>query len=307
VANRADSSMIIFSNVGADNQSHQKVQSIFDGGMHFFAEPAAISFADNGNFGSIHESNEETQGPVSQGGTPSDFMGPTMWTSNLNVFNAAHSGHLDMMHNTPNGMGIAWEKDNVYWVFDGYHSSITRYDFGPDHGAGGTWHDDGVISRYAEGQVKRVANVVSHLEFDSSSNLLYIADTGNQRIATFLTTSGSRGADMSWDEVYDCFQHPGQAVTCSDYHHMNDATLQTLVDGASHGISQPSGLALHNDHLYVTDYTTGNIYAFNKTGMLMDWLNLGRPNTLGGIEFDAQGNLFVVDTGANEVIRISPR
>ena len=78
-------------------------------------------------------------------------------------------------------MGIAWEKDNVYWVFDGYHSSITRYDFNEDHGPGGTVHDDGTVSRYVEGKVKRVANVVSHMEMDRESNLLYVADTGNNR------------------------------------------------------------------------------------------------------------------------------
>ncbi len=306
VANRADSSMIVFSNVGLADQSSQKIQSIFDGGLHFLAQPSAISFAANGNFGSIHETDEETQGPLSQGGTPFDFMGPTLWTSDLNIFNAGHSGHLDMMHNSPNGMGIAWEKDNIYWVFDGFHSSITRYDFRLDHGPGGTWHDDGVVSRYVEGQVKRTPDVVSHLEFDKNNNLLYIADTGNQRIATLKTDSGTRGDDMQSEEIYDCFEHPGQEITCADYHHMDNAVLTTFVDGSSFGIAQPSGLALHDSMVYVTDYRTGTIYAFTQEGELLDWLNLERPNSLGGIEFDSTGNLYVVDSKANEVIRISP-
>jgi sugar lactone lactonase YvrE len=87
---------------------------------------------------------------------------------------------------------------------------------------------------------------------------------------------------------------------------MDGATLQTLVHGPDHGISQPSGLALHGDFVYVSDFATGTISAFNKDGLLMDWLETGRPQSLGGIEFDAEGNLYIADTGANEILRISP-
>jgi hypothetical protein len=192
VVNRADDSIVIFSNMGRDGETTSiKKRDIFDGGSHFLAEPAAIAFGANGNFSTIHETDKETQGPVSQGGSPFDFMGPTMWSSDLNIFNGGHRGHLDMMHNSPLGMGIAWEKDNVYWVFDGYHSSITRYDFVEDHGPGGTIHDDGIVSRHVQGNVKRVADIVSHLEVDQSSNLLYIADTGNNRVATLDSVLGS--------------------------------------------------------------------------------------------------------------------
>jgi len=306
VVNRGDTSMVILSDVGTPSQRSVKKQALSGGGLHFMAEPSALAFADGGNFGTIHETDKLTQGPVSQGGTPRDFMGPTLWSSDLNVFNAGHAGHLDMMHNSPLGMGIAWERDNVYWIFDGYHSSITRYDFGHDHGPGGTYHDDGVISRYVEGQVKRTPDVVSHLEFDPATRLLYIADTGNHRVATLAIGSGTRGQDLPSREVYDCFQHPGRGVTCADYHSMDGATLQTLVNGPDHGISQPSGLALHGDFVYVSDFATGTISAFNKDGLLMDWLETGRPQSLGGIEFDSQGNLYIADTGANEILRISP-
>ena len=306
VVNRGDTSMSIFFDAGTPSQSSIKKEAYYAGGQHFMAEPAALAFADNGNFATIHETDDLTQGPVSQGGTPRDFMGPTMWSSDLNIFNAGHAGHLDMMHNSPLGMGIAWERDNIYWVFDGYHSSITRYDFGHDHGPGGAYHDDGIVSRYVEGQVKRTPNVVSHLEFDPASRLLYVADTGNQRVAVLATESGTRGQDLPWGEIYDCFQHPGQAVTCADYHSMDGALFQTLVYGPDYGITQPAGLALHGDFIYVSDFATGTISAFNKDGLIMDWLETGRAQSLGGIEFDAEGNLYIADTGANELLLISP-
>ena len=300
-----DSSMVILGDTGGTHQTSRKVQSIFDNGLHFFAEPSAISFGDDGNFASVHETDKETQGLSSQGGTPSDFMGPTLWTSDLSIYNAGHSSHIDMMHNSPLGMGIAWEKDNVYWIFDGFHSSITRYDFGEGHGAGGTFHDDGVVSRYIEGEVKRSPDVVSHLEFDSASKLLYIADTGNSRIAVLDTRVGTRGDDLP--NFYDCYRHEGADRTCSDYHRIKEASIQTFVDGNEHGISKPSGLALHNEILYVSSYTTGTIYGFSLDGTLVDWLDLKRPRSLGGLEFDSLGNLYVVDTGANEVIKIGLR
>lgn len=303
VINRGDESIVIYSNMGKEGQtsSTKKRASVFEGGNHFLAQPAGIAFGANGNFGTIHETNLETQGPVSQGGTPFDFMGPTMWSSDLNIFNGGHSGHLDMMHNTPLGMGIAWEKDNVYWVFDGHHSSITRYDFVEDHGPGGTIHDDGIVSRYVQGNVKRVANVVSHMEIDHATQLLYIADTGNNRVAILEIDSGTRGAAMPPLENYDCSQ-----FICPDYHFVDGVAFSSLINGPTHNMSQPSGLALHGDHLFVSDHATGRIYGFTKQGELLDWLDTGRANALGGIEFDTDGSLYVVDSVANEILRIQP-
>ena len=35
-------------------------------------------------------------------------MGPTLWDGNLNIYDGGHASHLDMLHNSPNGAGIAW-------------------------------------------------------------------------------------------------------------------------------------------------------------------------------------------------------
>jgi hypothetical protein len=39
----------------------------------------------------------------------------------------------------------------------------------------------------------------------------------------------------------------------------------------------------------------------------MDWLDLQRPQALGGMAFDSNGNLHVVDTIAHEIIKLSPQ
>ena len=173
--------------------------------LHFIARPAAIAFGANGNFTSAQEEDGYTQPD-----TPYDFMGPTMWSSQLNLFNSGHSSHLDMLHNSPNSVGVAWETDNVYWIYDGYHGSLTRYNFNQDHGPGGTDHSDGVVYRYADGQLGYEEGVPSHLVYENG--MLYAADTENNRIVVLNTQTGSLGGNIE-----------------PNY----DGTVQRMVNGAS--------------------------------------------------------------------------
>lgn len=291
VVNRADHSVVVYDSM--DVATPVSTRYWGPAGAHFLAEPSALAFGAPGKFATIHETDDFTQGP---NGTPQDFMGPTLWTSDRNEFDAGHHGHMDMLHNSPNGMGIAWERDNVYWVFDGYHGAITRYDFVNDHGLGGADHSDGIIARYVEGQVRWVENVPSHMEIDQASRWLYIADTGNNRIVRLDIDSGVR-ADQMWPN-YDGV----------DQYRMNDATLEVMVDGATAGLVLPSGLALHDGHIYVTDNATGTIAAFNMQGELVDWLKTGLPaGSLMGITFDANGRIYAVDALANRILEVSPR
>ena len=257
------------------------------------ANPAGLAFnPKTGFFATIHDEDQPTQSS-----TPWDFMGPTLWSSNLTTFDGGHGGHMDMLHNTPNGMGIAWEKDNVYWVFDGTHGSLTRYDFKQHHGAGGSDHSDGEVLRYAQDLVKRVAGVPSHLELDPAKKLLYVADTGNNRVAALDITSGKQGSAISPN--YD-------GVT---QRMMDGAKLTTLVAGKSVGLNKPSGLALYRGVLYVGDNETGRIHAFDpKDGEQLDYLDTGLPaGALRGINFDPQGRLYLVDAKGVRVLRISPQ
>jgi hypothetical protein len=251
---------------------------------------AGLAFGQPGRMATVHEEHDITQ-PT----TPADFMGPTLWPTDLELFDAGHASHLDMLHNSPDAVGIAWETGNVYWVFDGYHESLSRYDFHMDHGPGQEDHSDGEMLRYAEGEVSYVAGVPSQLAFDPASKLLYVADTGNARVAVLDTQTGRRGRP-----VFPNYDGGAQ-------YQVNDADVRTFV---GEGLERPSGLALRDGVLYVGDNATSKLYAFDLEGRLLDWLDLTgqvRDGGLMGIDADAEGRLYVVDGVADAVLRISAR
>jgi len=294
VVNNATDSVTIVFNASTDDRLIQNYWGF--GAQHFCASPSAIAFGQPGTMATIHDTDLPTQGP---NGTPGDFMGPTLHSTDLAIFDAGTASHLDMLHNSPLGGGIAWEAGNIYWVFDGYHSSITRYDFKIDHGPAGTDHSDGVINRYVEGQVKRVPQVPSHLEMDLDTKRLYIADTGNNRIAVLDTTTGSYGSAMSPFQNYD---------GVSDLSFWNSDPVSTLVDGNAVGLQQPSGLVLVNDMVVISDYATGYIWAFDRdTGDLVDSLDTGLgPNTVSGLAHK-NGVFYFTDTQGNRVMQLKAK
>jgi hypothetical protein len=290
VVNRADDSAVIYFDPGTPQQTSQKYSG--SGGEHFMAFPSALAMGDNGFMATIHEEDEQTQGP---NGTPPDFMGPTLWGTDVNEFEGGHASHYDMLHNSPNGMGIAWQSGNIYWIFDGWHSAITVYDFQSDHGAAGADHSDGIVTRYVEGSVLWVENVPSHMEFDEATRTqLYIADTGNNRIAVLDTNTGAMGGNTFPN--YDG----------SLQRRLDGAVITTLVDGGTLGMVAPSGLAVFDGHIYVSDNATSTIYAFTMEGEVVDWLVTGMPaGSLMGLEFDPEGRLYVADGLSNRVLRIA--
>lgn len=301
IVNRGDDSTTIIEDAGFRDQSSKHEAGANH--RHFMANPAALAFSDNGNFATAQEEDERTQGNL----TPPDFMGPTLWTSNLDLFDSGIIGHIDMLHNSPNSVGIAWQQDNEFWVYDGYHEAISHYDFNNDHGPGGSDHSDGEMYRYVQREVTYTEEVPSHLDFGPEMELLYIADTGASRIAVLDTTTGTMGNPIMPN--YD---------SGATQRMMLDADIWTLVEGdalvladgsaAPIDLVQPSGLEVVGDTLYVSDHETSRILAFDLDGVLIDWLDTGLPaGTLMGIEVDDSGEIWVVDALENEVQRISPK
>ncbi len=295
VSSRVNNSVIVFTNPGLPEQTSSWRNG--SGATHFLAQPSSLAMSDNGSFATIHETDDQTQGP---NGTPADFMGPTLWKADISEFEGGHATHYDMLHNSPNGMGIAWQRDSTYWVFDGFHSSITMYDFQADHAAAGSDHSDGIVTRYAEDGVAWVENVPSHMQFDPpGSDSLYIADTGNSRIAVLDTASGTQGAATLPN--YD-----GSVQT-----KMDGAVITTLIDGAQLDppMMTPSGLAIAEGHIFVSDNATSTIYAFTMAGELVDWLvvDILPAGSLAGMTVDATGQLYVADAIGNTVHRISAK
>ena len=291
VINFATESVTVLHNADTDSPRSQNFHEDAGGSAHFLSHPSAFAFGAPYEMASIHETHEHT--PLTADDTPDEFMGPVLHDANLAIFKAGWSCHLDMIHNSPLGMGIAWDHERVYWVFDGYHASIARYDFGEDHDHGGEDHSDGDTRQYVEGAVRRMAGVPSHMVLDHDTGLLYIADTGNARLAVLDTATGTIGGNI--------FPEFDMATV----RRVNGAEIETLPTETI-DLEQPSGIELYEGHLWVTDNATSRIYALTLDGDVVDWLDTGLPaGSLMGITFDALGRLHIVDAVGNQVLRIS--
>lgn len=311
IINRADDSVTVVFDAGTDSQDSTHIIDTY--ALHFMEEPSSISFgaatysgSDSLTFGTCQESRNtyNDQGP------PNDFMGPALWSADLDVFGESNpeaiehntqvfgfyadlGSHLDMLHESPLCMGIAWETENVYWVFDGSDGTIVRYDFASDHDLGYDDHTDGVVSRFIEAEVERVEDVPSHMDIDHATGLLYIADTGNSRITVLDTTTGEEGDRLSASE-------PGV-----DHHEMEGVTYSTFIDGSEFGLGQPSGLTLIDGYLLVTDHANGNLFAFDLEGNLVDWMPTGLEGLM-GVDARSIDDIWVVDAADDKVFRIQP-
>ena len=289
--------MVVVHDADTDSPSSQKFHQGMGGSGHFFPHPSAFAFGLPSELASIHETHQQT--PRTSGDTPDEFMGPVLQDTTIGIFNAGHTSHLDMLHDSPLGMGIAWDHDRVYWVFDGFHSSLTRYDFVEPHsdvpnGLGGEDHSDGDTRRYIlQDSIRREPGVPSHMVVDHDTDLLYVADTGNARIAVLDTTTGTIGQE-----------YPGFDMALQRF--VSGAELWTLADADSVGFELPSGIELHDGYLWVTDNATSRIYALSLDGEVVDWLDTGLPaGSLMGITFDDEGRMYLVDAVGDEVLRIT--
>ena len=313
VVNRANDSATIFTDVGtADQTSDMRVDPY---AFHFMEEVSSIAmggvtFADSDarTFGTCHES----RNTYNDRARPNDFMGPTLWSADHAIFGESNpdaveylsdlwdtyvdlGSHLDMLHESPNCMGIAWETENVYWVYDGFNATIARYDFVEDHHIGFDDHSDGIIGKVADLSVTRLEDVPSHMEIDHDSGMLYAVDTGANRILKLDTQTGDKGDRLPVTE-------PGV-----DHHVLENVEYSVFIDGADvDGMSAPSGLDLVDGHMLITDFETGRIFAFDMDGELVDWVDSGRAEGIMGIEARALDDIWFVDAAAEELVRLQP-
>jgi hypothetical protein len=291
LVSRDDNSTTILFDYGTDDQTSETHSGL--GSSHFAAKVSALAFGKPGAMATAQQEDEITQ-PT----TPHDFMGPTLWPSDSSEYDGGHGSHLDMLHNSPLSSGVAWDEGNAYWIFDGYHGAIAHYDFKEDHGQGGADHRDGIVHRYANEQLKVVNEIVAHIAFDKENQLLYIADTGNNRVAVLETDTGEMGSSITPN--YD-----GSTQKMID-----DAVLTTLIDGDDVGMTQPAGLELVDGVLYVGDSGTSTIHAFTTDGESIDSLNLSEIIPAGammGMTIDDQGRIYVTNSEDDELIRIAPK
>lgn len=298
VVNERDDSVTVFRDAGAPEQVSRHYIDPY--ALHFMDHVAAIAFGAPGTFATAQDSRNtyNDQAP------PDYFMGPTLWSSDMDIFAETNDAavaqvgfdlgsHLDMLHESPESIGIAWQRDNVYWVFDGYDGAIVRYDFHDDHGPGFDDHSDGEIHRWLRGEVARVDRAPAHLAMDPGTQLLYVADPGNNRILVVDTTSGQPGNNLPTQE-------PG-----TEHVRWIDADWWVLVEGSDVGLEAPVGIELVQGALFVTDFETSEIHAFGLDGEHLDWAPTGLPaNSLGGITGKNLNDIWFVDSAGNAVYRL---
>ena len=293
VVNYQDDSALIFENPGAPEMTFERRRD--PAASHFMKQPPALSFGVV-----LPEWNQSFAvcGDDDVGGSSAtDFIGPALFSADLSIFAEQTpdglGSHLDMLHSTSFCRGIEHMADNIYFAFNAQKSAIDRYDFKVDHGPGNDDHSDGEILRYVEGAVKGVDGVPSHLAYDASDGQLYIADTGNARIAKLDTNSGTMGASFDGLEF----------IGLRNY--MDGATIVDVVPAGT--VQQPAGIELHDDLIFVSDIATSRFYAFDKTGKLVRTLDTGfPPGSLVGFTFGPDGKIWFVDHLSSRIFRIDP-
>lgn len=263
---------------------------------HFMAMASALSFGDDGNWGTSQDILDANRAGY-------NFTGPSLWPGDLSIYgvvgnppSAAYNGsHLDMVHQTPYGKGIAHEKDNIYWVFDGYSGTVTRYDFKADHGPGQDYHGDAVVHRFDEIQVNRDPNLPSHMVVDKDNGWLYIVHTMGKEIIRLDVNSGQRNQTLA-----KISNEP-----LADYASYSGATFETIID---QGLVKPVGIALDDEYLLITDNATGEIIFYDRNN---DFAEVGRiqldyqasPDIM-GIEIGPDRNIYFVDYSNKMALRL---
>lgn len=288
---RSGGSTVMFTGTGTPEQKSDYRQ---DGNAwHFMSLPSALSFSHTGDWATT----PNIQDANHAGGT---FAGPTLWSGNLDVYARDHGpdangSHFDMLHASPFSMGIESERDNIYWVFDGYNGNVVKYNFAADHGPGQDDHSDGKVHRYTQVQVKRDADVPSHLVLDKQQKWLYIVDGGNKRILRMDIQSGRKKSELSLINE-----------RLAEYWEMEDVTWEEFLPAAT-GFKRPCGIELNANRLFVSDYETGEIRCFDiNTKQELGKINTGKKGIM-GVTLGPDQKLYYVNALANEVLRIDPQ
>jgi len=295
VVNRLDDSAIIIENPGSPDETSERRRD--PAAAHFMEKPPAIAFgAVSSEWGQTFAvcGDDDNSGNMYLG-----FMGPALFSANLDIFAKQTENdlgsHLDMLHSTSFCRGIAHVDANIYYVFNSDKGSVDKYDFHQDHGPGNDDHSDGEIYRCVPGLVAGADGIPSQLVYDPEDLQLYIADTGNKRVAKLDTTSGTVGVSFSGDE---------------------DIAARKMIDNASivdfvpaGTIEAPSGIELHDGLVFVTDDATSRFYAFDMSGKLVRQLDTGfPPGSLAGFAFGPDDDkIYFVDMISGRVYRIDPK
>ena len=262
---------------------------------HFMSLPSGIAFSDNGNFATSTSVLDANHGG-------NQFTGPTLWSSDPLIYAkdagpGTNGSHLDMLHASPYSMGIASEKDNIFWVYDDYSNDVVRYDFAEDHGPGNSDHDDGELIRYQGMGLSAInQDIVNHLVLDEDKKWLYFVDGGNQRVLRLdITTGTAIPAPSSFLQ---------QEVLAS-YQKMNAFDWEEVVIT---GLIQPAGIDIIDNRLVVTDHSNGDIVFYDVNTIPateIGRIQTNEPGIMGAV-IGPNGKLWYANATLNKVVKIEP-
>ncbi|MBT60766.1 MAG: hypothetical protein CMA63_04345 [Euryarchaeota archaeon] len=307
VANRNTDSITIVSNTGLENQT---TDTRYDSNRnHFLEEVSSIAFgAYHPEFDWQWGSAQETRNTYCGQGQPNNFMGPTLWPSSLNHFavenqnngNGLLGSHIDMNHESPYGVGIAHDYDNVYWYNDGYYGQLVRYDFKADHDTGEDDHSDSVVRRYSDITLTHSLGIPGHMILDKDSGILYIADAGANRVL-WVNTDDTTYTSQNIESGYNAGFEP-----LAEYSSISGIEWGVLATG----LNAPSGIALEGDQLFVSLNGNGKIIAYEldsdgKGAVEADSIQTSAVSIM-GLEIGPNGHLYYVDNARDQVVRIDP-
>ena len=290
-------STVTFYNVGTDSQWTDYRKDSYSG--HFMHTASAIAFSDNGGFANTLDIQDANGNPSGY------FSGCSLWESDTSIYarvnqNGPELGsHWDMLHQSPFSVGIAAETANIYWLFDGFHNTIAKYNFQEphsDHEHGGEDHSDGLVYRYDEVVVERVSGLSSHMVIDQGSDLLYVCDTGNNRIIRMNINSGSINYSLT-----------PYGENIEGYYSMHNAEYETVIDS---GLINPTGIDIYNNYLLVSDYSNGEIIIYNieqqNNFQEIKRIQTNLSNDVMGIKVGPDGSIWYVCTNSNKLYQILP-
>ena len=284
------SSVTIYDAGGAGQSSVYKQDG---NAWHFMSLPTGIAFSQNGNWANspgVYDANHN-------GGDA--FTGPALWSSDMNIYaqpSGGNGSHLDMLHVSPYSQGIAAEKDNVFWVFDGYTNDIVRYDFAEDHGPGNSFHGDAIVRRYSDDAVAKDPNdvIVSHLVLDGNAQWLYVVDHGNGRVIRIDINTGS---DIGGNPNYPINEPLVEYTEYTGY------TQETVVSG----LLKPAGIDVIGNRMIVSEHQSGEIIIYDIStlpAVEIERISTGL-SSVQGVKVGPGGLIWFVDQNSNGVYKIN--
>lgn len=291
--NNTGGSTVIVSNANKNTRTYKYVK---DGNAwHFMAMSSAMAFGDS-NWAT-------SQDIIDANRSGGKYTGPTLWPGDMDVYGVIgnpasaefNGSHLSMVHQSPYGKGIAFEKGNVYWVMDGYEGNIKRYDFGTPHYPGGEDHSGGSVQVYTGFSFTRHTTLPGHIAIDSRKKYLYGCDVMGKKIFRIDITTGAYASDRTKlnNEPID------------GYYTYEGLQSSVVVDT---GLTAPVGIDVYGDRLIVTDNSRSEIIIYNIADNYKEVGRIkvnytGSPNLM-GVKVGPDGKIYFADKANRSVYMI---